>query len=173
MGRVHTSFRRDWENTRRLSLNIAVGKRTTSRDRLREYVEGRAVTRIDEAIWEELRSALAPVSDSYLRRLVRESGIPLVPMIEGVRQESFADLERTLRALAEAYEPSDRENRQRVRSMVLQAKEHAGWVVRSPKTDAAKRAEREEMIEWMRVWLESPDVFPGWVELRKRLLQLD
>ena len=150
-----------------------MGKKPTTRDRLREFVERHEVTLIDELAWAELRSAFAPVTESHLRRLVRESGIRLTPLIEGVRQESFADLERTLRALAELYEESDRTARQKVRAVVLQAKEHAGWVVRNPKTDPGKRSEREEMIEWMRVWLESPDVFPGWVDLRKRLLQLD
>ena len=150
-----------------------MGKKPTTRDRLREFVERREVTLIDGLVWAELRSALAPVTESHLRRLVRESGISLTPLVEGVRQESFADLERTLRALGELYEQSDRSDRQKVRAVVLQAKEHAGWVVRNPKTEPSKRSEREEMIEWMRIWLESPDVFPGWVELRKRLLQLD
>lgn len=150
-----------------------MGKGPTKREHLREFVEGRSIQRIDESELDELRSELAPVSDSHLRRLVRDSGIPLAPLVEGVRQDSFEHLERTLRALAGIYESSDRAGRTRARAAVLQAKERAGWVVRSPKTQARKKAEREEMIEWMRVWLDSPEVFAGWVELRKKLLQLD
>ena len=27
---------------------------------------------------------------------------------------------------------------------------------------------KEEMIQWMLVWLENPEVFPAWVEARKK-----
>jgi hypothetical protein len=150
-----------------------VAKKPSTRDRLRELIERRGIERIDEAVWTELRTELGPVSDSHLRRLVRETGLPLSPLIEGVRQDSFANLERTLRALAEIYEQSDRAERTQARTAVLQAREHAAWAIRSPKIEAQKKINREEMIEWMRVWLENPDVFPGWVELRKKLLLLD
>ena len=150
-----------------------MAKKPTRRDRLREFIERRGIERIDEDVWTELRAELGPVSESHLRRLVRESGLPLSPLIEGVRQDSFADLERTLRALAETYEQSDRTGRTQARTAVLQAKEHAVWAMRSPTLDSQKKLDREEMIEWMRIWLENPDVFPGWVELRKKLLQLD
>jgi hypothetical protein len=34
----------------------------------------------------------------------------------------------------------------------------------------AKRAQKEEMTQWMLVWLENPAIFPAWVEARKRTL---
>jgi hypothetical protein len=30
-----------------------------------------------------------------------------------------------------------------------------------------KKAQKEEMIQWMLVWLENPGIFPAWVKLRK------
>jgi hypothetical protein len=41
--------------------------------------------------------------------LLRGSGVPLHPLVEGVRQESMEALERTLGALAK-QEPSNRNN---------------------------------------------------------------
>lgn len=64
--------------------------------RLTELLAG--VVRVDAVERERLRVELAPISDSYLRRLPRASGVPLTPEVEGVRQEDFAALERTLLA---------------------------------------------------------------------------
>ena len=36
-----------------------------------------------------LRAELGKISTSYLRRMLRESGVPLGPLVEGVRQETF------------------------------------------------------------------------------------
>ena len=44
---------------------------------------------IGEAEFASLLKALAPVSESYLRTLVRECGVPLAPLVEGVRQGTF------------------------------------------------------------------------------------
>ena len=32
---------------------------------------------------------------------------------------------------------------------------------------AEKRAQKEEMVQWMLVWLENPAIFPQWVKLRR------
>lgn len=117
--------------------------------RLTELVAGVALVNTVE--WERLRAELAPISESYLRRLLRASGVPLAPEVEGVRQEDFAALERTLLATTD-------------RAAVLLAKRHAELAWRSPR---ANRAVKTEMIEWMRVWLETPDAFAVWMERRK------
>lgn len=106
---------------------------------------------VDHAQWERLRRQLAPISDAYLRRLLRQSGKPLAPAVEGVRQEDFAQLERTLLAVTDP-------------AAVREAKRHATLALRSPK---ANRAVKREMIEWMRVWLETPAAFPVWMRRRK------
>jgi hypothetical protein len=131
------------------------GKRTE----LAEWLAKRRPACIGLAEWEELRAALAPVSDAYLRRLVRDSGVALVPLVEGVRQEDLAALERTLLALLA-------EDRRAARRLVIEARQHAQWAV-------SKHPEKQEMILWMRTWLENPDIFPAWVALRKRVLHED
>lgn len=95
-------------------------------------------------------------TEGYLRVLLRQSGVGLHPLVEGVRQESFAELERTLLAMRD--EPA-------YRRLVLMAKEHARLALRSPKVDAVAK---KEMLIWMTVWLETPALFPQWLALRKR-----
>jgi hypothetical protein len=121
---------------------------------------------IGEVEFDQLRRALAPISESYLRRLLRDSGVPLDPMIEGVRQTSFDELETTLLALLDEYEKADAARRAEVRRLVIVAKDHARWAARDPE----KRADKEEMILWMVTWLENPPVFRDWVALRRKRL---
>ena len=54
----------------------------------REITQGMSAksAEIGEAEWQDLRDALAPVSEGYLRRLLRESGAKLAPLVEGIRQ---------------------------------------------------------------------------------------
>lgn len=112
-----------------------------------------------------MRERLSPVTDGYLRRLLRASGAALSPVVEGVVQDSFDDLERTLRALSEEYENSDRIRAKSIRGMVIQAKDHARWAARrSPQ----KAPIKTEMVTWLLVWLENPAVFPLWVGLRRK-----
>lgn len=117
--------------------------------RLTEYLAG--VDLVDWPKWQSLHAALAPISGAYLRKLLRQSGVALSPQVEGVRQEDFEQLERTLLATRDP-------------AAVLEAKRHAELARRSPN---AHRAVKTEMIEWMRVWLETPSAFPVWVRLRK------
>ena len=113
---------------------------------------------------DRIAQALAPISERYLRELLRASGAPLHPLVEGVRQDTLENLERTLIALAGLYESGTPAERKLYRAEVIQAKDHARFVARREPS-----AEREERIEWMLVWLENPGVFRVWVSLRKRV----
>jgi len=123
--------------------------------------------RIGELEFAELRSALAPVSESYLRKLVRECGVPLHPMVEGVRQATLDELEASLRQLLEEYEPGDPGRRRDVRRLVITAKDHARLAGRNP----ARRADKDEMVLWLTTWLENPPLFPDWVAVRRDALR--
>jgi hypothetical protein len=135
------------------------GKRTE----LARWLEEQRPARIGETEFEALRRALAPVSESYLRKLVRESGVPLDPMVEGVRQGSFDELEASLLGFQAEYEHGDAARRAAVRCLVITSKEHARLAARN----LAKRAKKEEMILWMLTWLENPPLFADWVRLRR------
>jgi len=128
-------------------------------------VSGRSPGEIGEAEIEELRAALAPISESYLRSLLRESGVPLAPMVAGVRQSNIEELETSLVALAEEYRRGDAPRRAAVRRLVIAAKDHARWASRTPSGQAD---EKKEMILWMLTWLENPPLFAQWVRLRSQ-----
>jgi hypothetical protein len=99
---------------------------------------------------------------------LRESGARLAPLIEGVRQPDFDELERTLVALSQLYLAGDSEARRACRRAVIEAKQHARWAARRAGPGEAKRPIKEEMIQWMLVWLENPEVFPAWASLRRK-----
>jgi hypothetical protein len=132
---------------------------------LASWLEEHHPAQIGEPEFALLRTELAPVSESYLRRLVRECGVPLDPMVEGVRQGTFAELEASLLRLLAEYERSDPPRRMAVRRLVITAKEHASLAARIP----GKRPDKEEMILWLTTWLENPPVFREWVSIRRSL----
>jgi hypothetical protein len=138
-------------------------KARTKRADLQLWLKRQRPARIGEMEWAMLHVDLAPISGSQLRRLLRESGVPLAPLVEGVRQESFDALESSLLNFLQEYERADVAGRTSVRRVVIEAKEHARWAARNPE----KRAEKEEMALWMLTWLENPPLFPQWVRLRR------
>jgi len=140
---------------------------------LAAYIEARHPERIAEADFDGLLRALAPVSESHLRRLLRETGIPLAPLVCGIRQDSFENLERTLldmeREYADATAWGDVPRARACRRAAIVAKDHARFALRSPRLTAAERAAKEEMVLWLLTWLENPGVFATWLELRKKV----
>jgi hypothetical protein len=129
----------------------------TKRTELARWLELHRPPLVGIPQWTALRTALAPISDSYLRRLLRASGVPLYPLVEGVRQEDFPALERSLLALLG-------EERRAARTLIIEAKQHARWALK-------KHPEKEEMLLWMLPWLENPGIFPQWLEIRKEALR--
>ena len=145
--------------------------RQSVKARLSEYLAGRRGDLVSEQEWREIRRLFAPASLGYLRRLLRASGAPLAPLVEGIRQDSFENLERTLLAVEEEYRQARAEGdiaRQKAcRRAVVDAKDHARWSIRRSGAAPEDKAAKEEMVAWMLVWLENPEVFPAWVKLRK------
>ncbi len=144
---------------------MSTGKRTKAA-RLAGYLDQAQPEVIDEAERERIAALLAPVSEKTLRALLLHCGRKLAPLVEGVRQDSFASLVRTLIALELEYRTGSRETRQACRAAVIRAKEHARFAA---KRSEALREEKVEMILWMLTWLENPEVFPTWLEIRRRL----
>jgi hypothetical protein len=143
----------------------------SKKTRLRKYLDEKNLSAITEREWRELITHLAPVSESYLRRLLADAGIPVEPPFGGVRQKTFGELERSLLEMEEVYmrasETGDRARAQLCRNAVIQAKDHARLAARGAKTSSEKKVQKEEMVQWMLVWLENPGIFPAWVKLRK------
>jgi hypothetical protein len=150
----------------------ARGRATSGKARLEEYLARNKPEKIGDAEWNELCRELAPISESYLRKLLHHTGIPFGAPFAGVRQSSYELLERSLLEMQKVYSAAmaagDQKGARYARRLVIEAKDHARMASRSPRVAVEKRAQKAEMIEWMLVWLDYPEVFPEWVKLRKR-----
>lgn len=135
------------------------------RSALSAWIAAHPSFEIGESEYAELRQSLAPISESYLRKLLRDSGAPLAPMIAGVRQANLDDLEESLLLLLDEYERGDRFKQAAVRNLVITAKEHARYATKTSQSASNKK----EMILWMLTWLENPPVFRQWIALRRTL----
>lgn len=100
---------------------------------------------------------------------------------EGRYEEEFHDLlhfstleeaEMCLIRLDELYRKfrreRDRAAEERAREVGALGRRRAEMIARNHKVDPAKRAEKEEIAQWFAVWLQTPDVFFDWLEVRKQ-----
>ena len=55
----------------------------------------------------------------------------------------------------------------RVMEIARLGKRRAEMISRNPKVEAHKREEKKEIGEWFRIWLEAPDTFFDWLDVRK------
>ena len=147
------------------------------KQQLREYLATRQPAAITEAVWAELMMRLAPVSESYLRDLLRATGLPFDQPYAGIRQHTFAELEESLYGMLQVYldavAAGNRDRARYCRRQVIAAKDRAKFLAATPRTTEDKRSEKEEMARWMLVWLENPEVFPAWVEARRKATSSD
>ena len=75
------------------------------------------------------------------------------------------------RVYLDANRMGDKERARYCRRQVIAAKDRAKFLVSSPRTSPEKKLQKTEMVEWMLVWLENPDVFPAWVDARKQAIR--
>jgi hypothetical protein len=151
---------------------VASSTTKSVKKRLGEYLAAAQPAAITEAVWLELSANLAPVSESYLRELLRQTGLPFEQPYAGIRQHTFEELEQSLREMLVVYTDAtaagNRDRARYCRRQVIGAKDRARFLTRDSRISPEKRAQKEEMAQWMLVWLENPEVFPVWVEARKR-----
>src|SRR5882672_12111412 len=56
----------------------------------------------------------------------------------------------------------------RVLDVARLGKRRAEMIARNHKVERHKREEKEEMSSWFRIWLETPDAFFDWLDMRKK-----
>ena len=76
------------------------------KQQLRDYLAAHQPAAITEAVWHDLLRDLAPVSESYLRDLLRATGLPFDQPYSGIRQHTFEELEHGLRGMLHVYSDS-------------------------------------------------------------------
>jgi hypothetical protein len=138
----------------------------------------------------EVRTRLGPgarVSLSYVAATLRAGGWrvnyedrftatilpePYAMPLQGLPHfHDLAAAEDSLRQLDTIYREylaaDDRMGLRLIRSLVIKAKDRARAQAASARVSPRKRAEKLEVAEWFRVWLETPGLFTDWLELRK------
>lgn len=87
----------------------------------------------------------------------------------------FADFKQTvisirqLENLRKKFEAEkDKEGLRLVRETALRGKRRAQMIAGNEKVEQHKRAEKAEIAEWFTIWLQSPEIFENWIELRQK-----
>ena len=85
------------------------------------------------------------------------------------------DLKSTARSIANLENlrrkykaENDKDGRRMVREMALRGKQLAAAEAEKQNADTATRQMNEEIVQWFRIWLETPEMFDTWVALRQR-----
>ena len=78
---------------------------------------------------------------------------------------SLTRLDELMRQFQAHGEPAAVE---RVLDVARLGKRRAEMIARNRKVEAQKRAEKEEIAAWFRIWLETPDAFFDWLDVRKK-----
>jgi len=141
-----------------------------------------------EQIRRQLIAHLGPqgkTSVDYIVSVLQEAGLRVVLSTradtEGRYEEEFSDLlhfstleeaEMCLIRLDELFRKfsseGERTAMERVREVAQLGHRRAEMIARNHKVEAAKRAEKEEIAHWFAIWLETPDAFFDWLEVRKQ-----
>lgn len=124
----------------------------------------------------------------YIAQVLRHAGVPVqydhpfagpampepyASRLRGaLRFQDLASAETSLRSLNAAYrnyrEAGDRTGIALVRSILMKGKQRAERIAKDPSIQSQKRREKQEIANWFRVWLQTPELFFDWLEIRKR-----
>jgi len=82
--------------------------------------------------------------------------------------EAEATLRRLDGLLRDSRTVGDAARAERILEIGRKGRRRAQMIAGNRRVAAEKRAEKEEIRQWFRVWLETPEAFFDWLELRKR-----
>jgi len=163
----------------------------TKKELILEIARELAVPRFTPAEVEQIRRQLVArlgasgkTSPDYIAGVLETAGMRIVwstrADTEGQYEEEFQDLlhfanledaemcimrlDELFRKFQEDEEPAAME---RVLEVARMGRRRAEMIARNHKVEPEKRAEKEEIMEWFRIWLETPDAFFDWLEARK------
>ena len=82
------------------------------------------------------------------------------------------EAEALIKGLEKLRKTSERSGDQialkQARDMVINARQVAESLVKDRTRDPMERAEQAELAEWLKVWIQTPNLFADWIELRRR-----
>lgn len=124
-------------------------------------------------------------SSDYITEVLAAAGLRVVLSAradtQGQYEEEFRDLlhfatleeaEICLMRLDELWRKFRSEGPRAAAERVLEVarlgRRRAEMIARNPRVEAHKRDQKQEILEWFRIWLETPDAFFDWLDLRKQ-----
>jgi hypothetical protein len=167
------------------------GGSPTKKALILEIAQGLAKPRFTPAEIEQIRRQLiahlgaqGKTSSDYIVSVLEEAGLRVVLSTrsdtEGRYEEEFSDLlhfstfdeaEMCLVRLDELLRKflveGERAAAERVREVARLGRRRAEMIARNHKVEPERRAEKEEIMQWFKVWLDTPDAFFDWLEVRK------
>jgi hypothetical protein len=171
----------------------APGESSTKKDLILEAAHGLGKPRFTPAEIEQIRRQLisqlgaagGKTSADYVVSVLEEAGMRVVwstqSDTEGRYEEEFSDLlhfstfteaEMCLVRLDELLRKflldGERNAAERVREVARLGRRRAEMISRNHKVEAKNRAQKEEAAHWFAIWLETPDAFFDWLEVRKQ-----
>lgn len=164
----------------------------TKKSQILEIARGLGVARFTPAEVEQIRrqmiarhGASGKTSPDYIAGVLETAELRVVwstrADTEGRYEEEFHDLlhfatleeaEMCLMRLDELLRKfrveGERAAAERVLEVARLGRRRAEMIARNPRVEAQKRAEKEEILHWFKIWLDTPEAFFDWLELRKQ-----
>ena len=150
------------------------------------YVEQRKPAVIDGQELAALRLGVAKsvgedrrISQQYLLDVLAQTDVPIARSLGGLPadlrgrvhfrdpQAAASSLSDLQREFEEARRRGDRQRAEDCRSAVRQAKDRLRLVLRRSDLSPEKKEVKQELLRWFLVWLETPELFSQWLELRR------
>lgn len=168
------------------------GGSPTKKALILEVAQGLGKPRFTPAEIEQIRRQLiaqlgasGKTSSDYIVSVLEEAGLRVVwstqSDTEGRYEEEFSDLlhfstldeaemciVRLDELLRKFLVEGEKAAAERAREVARLGKRRAEMIARNHKVDSQKRAEKEEIGRWFTIWLETPDAFFDWLEVRKQ-----
>jgi hypothetical protein len=167
------------------------GESPTKKIMILEIARELTVQRFTPAEVEQIRRQLVArmgtagrTSAEYIAGVLETAGMRIVwstkADTQGHYEEEFqnllhfatlADAEMCIMRLDELYRKFHEEKEHAATERVLEVarlgRRRAEMIARNHKVEQEKRAEKEEIMQWFKVWLETPGAFFDWLEARK------
>jgi hypothetical protein len=163
----------------------------TKKETILEIARELSVPRFTPAEVEQIRRQMVArlgsagkTSPDYIAGVLETAGMRIVwstkADTQGKYEEEFQDLlhfatlgdaEMCIMRLDELYRKFKQEEEraavERVLEVARMGRRRAEMIARNHKVEPEKRAEKEEIMRWFKVWLDTPDAFFDWLEVRK------
>ena len=173
-----------WESRTKTDLIIEVWEALDC-----ESVGAKEIIAVEEAVREKYGES-AVESPMRIARLLADEGAelrhseimeldierrletPYAPMFRNVLK--FSDFKQTIVSIRRLenlrqkfLRENDKEGLRLVRETAIKGKQRAAMISKNQKVEEQNRAEKQEIAEWFTIWLQTPELFENWVELRQ------